>query len=246
MKKIFLFAGAAVFALLPLTGCSRNVNPLDSALKSIEAENWQEADIASQKAVDEMPDNVNALIIRALVCEKLDRYDQAVEHALKAYKTDNQGFITLYTLGRLYASDYRRRSEAVDLLFKANRLRPENAETLILLANLHPAGKKLPYLNALQQLPEYRDSLELRFESAMDRVYRRDRSGVEEEFLKLFNLGGYNPNLIYAISGYFYICGNERTRQVAVAGYRRYLKFPESQRDARRTEVAKSRLPAKR
>lgn len=234
---------AAVFAgVFLLCSCSRQEEqPLNTALKyAIEGE-WRKADRPSEEALKRTPDNINALIMRALVCERLERYDEAVENAYKAAAIDSSSFAALYTLGRLYSKDRRRSVEAANLLIRANRIKSDHADTLVLLCNLQKPGRKSSYLNALNLIPEYAKSPELAFEICMDRAYRGDHKGTAYTLIRLFNENPRNPKLSYAIGGYFYFCDKKR-RSVAKAAYQRYMAFPEKVRSPKHSANASKRL----
>ena len=243
-----MFSARTVLALLAgvfiLCGCSRqSEQPLNKAIKYAVNGEWSKADRPSEEALKKTPDNVNALVLRALVCEQLDRYDEAVENAYKAVAVDSSSFAAVYTLGRLYASDHRRRNDAINLLIKASRIKSDHADTLVLLCNLQQPGRKSSYLKALGNIPEYADSPELIFENCMDRAYRRDHRGTAHALIKLFNDNPDNPELIYAIGGYFFHCDPQR-HSVAKAAYSRYMGFPEKRRTVKRTSTAGKRLAA--
>ena len=244
---MYLLKGAALLLAAGMffwNGCSpRTEQPMNRAMKAAVEGEWSKADKPSEEAVKLTPDNVNALILRALVCERLGRYDEAVENAYKAAGIDSSSFLPVYTLGRLYAANPNRRNEAINLLLRANRFKSDHAGTLILLCNLHQIGRKASYLAALSRLPGYDRSPELIFESCMDRVYRRNRKGVNDTLIKLFNDNPGNPELTSAIAGYFFCCNERNMRPVARAAYRRYLAFPEKQRTPKRSAVAAKRLP---
>ena len=230
---VALFAGTLLFC-----GCSRQeTHPMTRALQEASEGNWEKADKPSAEALKKTPDNVNALVLRAVVCERLERYDEAVENARKAVSIDSNSFAALYTLGRLYAN--RRPAEAKDLLVKAYRLRPDHGSPLIILANLHTPGRKGSYLSALLGLPEYANSPEVIFESHMNRVYNRDRRGVDAAYIKLFEENPDDPVLTSAIGGYFYYY---RNYDMARRAFRRYMMFPGERRNAQRTTVIQSRL----
>ena len=243
---MYLLKGAALLLAAGMffwNGCSpRTEQPMNRAMKAAVEGEWGKADKPSEEAVRLTPDNVNALILRALVCERLGRYDEAVENAYKAAGIDSGSFLTLYTLGRLYASNPARRNDAVNLLLRANRLRSGHAGTLILLCNLHQAGRKASYLAALSKLPGYEKDPHLIFESCMDRAFRRNRTGVNDTLIRLFNDHPRDPELNYAIAGYFFCCNERNMRPVARAAYRRYLAFPEKQRTPKRSAAAAKRL----
>lgn len=212
---------------------------MNTALKYAMAGEWAKADRPSAEAILKTPDNINAIILRALVCERLNRYDEAVENAYKAVVIDSNSFAAVYTLGRLYAADNRRRGEAINLLIKANRIRSDHPMPLVLLCNLHAPGKKGSYLAALSKLPGWTNAPEVEFESCMNRVYNRDRKGVEATYVRLFHSNPDHPELTSALGGYFRLC---RRRDMAKAAYKRYLSFPEERRTVNRTNRARKRL----
>lgn len=235
-------AAAVLAGVFLLCSCSRQEEqPLNTALKYAVEGEWRKADKPSEEALKKTPDNINALILRALVCERLDRYDEAVENAYKAASIDSSSFTAVYTLGRLYARKSSRRVEAVNYLIKANRLKSDHADTLVLLSNLQQPGRKSSYLNALSLLPEYAKSPELAFEICMDRAYRGDHKGTAYTLIRLFNENPRDPNLSYAIGGYFYFCDKKR-HSVAKAAYQRYMAFPEKVRSPRHSANASKRL----
>lgn len=240
MKMIKHVTFALFAGVILLCGCSRQEEqPMNKALKEAMDGRWEKADKPSAEALKKTPDNVNALVLRAVVCERLGRMDEAMENARKAFDISSSSFAAAYTLGRFYAKDRRRRTEAVDLLIKANRLRPDHGSPLIILANLHTPGRKGSYLAALLSLPEYANSPEVRFESLMDRVYNNDRRGVEGAYIKLFEENPDNPDLASAIGGYFHYY---RRYDLARRAYRRYLSFPGERRKAARSALIQKRL----
>lgn len=231
---------AAVFAGLLVFGCSRQEeHPMNKALKAAMKGEWIQADKPSEEALKKTPDNVNALVLRALICEKLDRYDEAVGNAIKAVTVDSKSFAATYTLGRLYSLNSRRRNDAVNLLIMANRICPDHPYPLILLSNLHKPGQKTSYLAALSGIPEYANAPEVIFESHMNRVYNRDRRGVREAYLKLFNDYPDHPELASAVGGYFDFC---RDHDAARKAYKRYLAFPAERRSGERSAWLTRRL----
>ena len=157
-------------------------------------------------------------------------------------------FAANYTLGRLYAADRRRINEAVDLLIKANRLRSERPEPLVLLCNLHPAGKKGSYLAALSRMPAYANAPEVAFESCMNQIYNGNYQGVDAVFIRLFNNYPDHPELTSALGGYFDFrrktskTQTEAFKRLAQTASKRYLAFPEERRTAARTARATKRL----
>lgn len=240
MLKLRICVIALLTGVIFIAGCSKKEEqPMNTALKYAMDGEWAKADRPSSEAIMKTPDNINALILRALVCERLNRYDEAVENAYKAVTIDSNSFVAVYTLGRLYAA--RGRSEAVNLLIKANRLRSDHPLPLVLLCNLHKPGQKGSYLAALSRLPGWGNAPEVEFESCMNRVYNRDRRGVEAAYIRLFDNNPDHPELTSALGGYFYFC---RRYDKAKAAFKRYLAFPEERRTSARTARARKRLAA--
>jgi tetratricopeptide (TPR) repeat protein len=240
MLKLRVCVIALLACVFFAAGCSRKEEqPMTTALKYVMDGEWAKADRPSAEAIMKTPDNINALILRSLVCERLKRYDEAVENAYKAVTIDSNSFAAVYTLGRLYSADTRRRSDAIELLIKANRLRSDHPLPLVLLCNLHQPGQKSSYLAALSRLPGWSNAPEVEFESCMNRVYNRDRRGVEAAYIRLFNSHPDHPELTSALGGYFYFC---RRYDMAKAAFKRYLAFPEKQRTALRSARAQKRL----
>lgn len=212
-----------------------------AALKYAGEKEWAKADKPSAEALSKTPDNINALILRSIICENLNRYDEAVENARKAVSIDSSSFAANYTLGRLYAADRRRKNEAIDLLIKASRLRSERPEPLVLLCNLHAPGKKGSYLAALSRMPEYANAPEVAFESCMNQIYNGNYQGVDAIFIRLFNSYPDHPELTSALGGYYNF---RRNKPMAKAAFKRYLAFPEGRRTPARTARATKRLAA--
>ncbi|MBE6384396.1 MAG: hypothetical protein E7048_01880 [Lentisphaerae bacterium] len=254
MLKLFvipLLSGVLFFA-----GCSpQKEQPMNTALKYAMAGEWAKADRPSAEAILKTPDNINALILRALVCEKLDRLDEAIENAYKAVVIDSNSFAAVYTLGRLYVSDAvrntllntnaskrraaLRRSEAINLLIKANRIRSDHPLPLVLLCNLHNPRQKSSYLAALSKLPGWTNAPELEFESRMVRIYNGDHRGNIAAYTRLFNSYPDHPELTSALGGVFRYY---RQYDMAKSAYKRYLSFPEERRTVNRTNRARKRL----
>ena len=134
-QKILLVCGIA--AALCLCGCGEKT--AEEALLKAEtyarSGNWKTALKAAEKAAALEPKNPTALMFLALVCEKNNLLDRALDSARHAATLEPDNFHTQYILGRLYAQDPSRQTEAFKALYRAFRLRPQSTEALILLTN---------------------------------------------------------------------------------------------------------------
>jgi ribosome maturation factor RimP len=82
MLKLRVCVIALLACVFFAAGCSRKEEqPMTTALKYVMDGEWAKADRPSAEAIMKTPDNINALILRSLVCERLKRYDEAVENA---------------------------------------------------------------------------------------------------------------------------------------------------------------------
>ena len=110
--------------------------------------------LAKEACIKE-PDNVDALMMRALMAERCNDRPLALDSVLQAYKIAPENFAVLYTLGRLYSESNSTAAEAMGYLEKANKIQPDDVNTLKLLANVCvtlKSEKALVYLKQLESL----------------------------------------------------------------------------------------------
>ncbi|MBQ8754042.1 MAG: tetratricopeptide repeat protein [Lentisphaeria bacterium] len=136
MKRYFLLLCAAA-ALFFLYGCGEKT--AEEALLKAEfharSGKWQNALKSAERAVTLEPENPTALLFLALACEKNKLFDRALDAARHAATLVPDDFYAQYTLGRLYAQDATRQTEAFKALSRAYKLRPKSTDALILLTN---------------------------------------------------------------------------------------------------------------
>ena len=147
----------AVFAVFFLSGCSGSANDADTLLQmsAKEAQSGKNSDalMLAKEACMVSPDNVEALLMRAIMAERCNDKQLALDSALQALKRAPNQFASLYTVGRLYAADKNTAAEAMGYLEKAHNLVPSDVNTLILLANLAvtlKSEKALDYLRKIE------------------------------------------------------------------------------------------------
>lgn len=151
MKYISLLAAGLAAAMLTLTGCGERHDAgelLDQAAKHLSAGQYAKALSAADSAVRCAPERYDALLMRAMVQERMGRTELALQSALAAEKLAPASFAVQYMLGRLYAADPRTAQEALNQLSKALALRPGDRNVLILQANFC----RIPSMRLLKQL----------------------------------------------------------------------------------------------
>lgn len=146
MKNRICFCMAAVLGIWLLgSGCSRENVPagvlLENALVRAESGDWAAAGDLAGKVLKQEKNNVDALLIKALAESNLGKSASALDHALLAATLAKDSFLSQYIKGMLL---YRAGKHALAIapLQEANRLRPGDINTLVLLAKSTFALKK--------------------------------------------------------------------------------------------------------
>ena len=135
-RKIFYLA--AVFGVMMLfCGCSKPALPvgilLNQAMQKASEGNWKEADELAKQVLQQQKHNADALMLRALAQNNLDSRHEAVENAIHAARIKPDLFLAHYIQGMLLSKNGKPEL-ALKALKEARRLRPQDINTLILLA----------------------------------------------------------------------------------------------------------------
>jgi tetratricopeptide (TPR) repeat protein len=146
MRKTFKYVVFAVsmssvaMLLIFLSSCNKissmTTNELliqatESALEG----KWSKTLKFAKVAVEREPANTPAFILLAMAYENVGKSELAMEAARKAVKLERDNFMAQYTLGRLYAIDQNKLQDAIEPLLRALTLRPNDPDTLVLLAD---------------------------------------------------------------------------------------------------------------
>lgn len=204
--KIIKFCCLLATAVV-LSGCSGSPEEnLVAAIRAAETGNWKLARKHADRAAGGAPDHVGALVMRAIACEKNENYDQAVDSARRAAKLDPNSFAALYTLGRLYSSNPLRNAEAINTLNMALRIRPESAETKILICNIFSrmeADAGYNYLNRLQKDPDYKDDPALLSQKGVILAKNNKIREAYNCFVRAFKAAGNDPDVVFNTARFF-------------------------------------------
>ena len=154
--------------LVSLSACSRTSSMtttelLDQATDAARSGNWKKTLKFAKVAVEREPANTPAFILLAMAYENTGKNEQAIEAARKAVKLEPDNFMAQYTLGRLYAIDQNKLQDAVEPLLRALKLRPGDADTLVLLADSSQKlnlPKTTDYYNQIVALPAFKKRYE--------------------------------------------------------------------------------------
>lgn len=243
MKHFLLTVLFLPLLLAASFGCGRSESEavlLRRAHDEGAAGRWNKALEPAERAARKAPQSPAAQIMLALACERNNQKDRAFDAARKAAALSPQNFLAQYTLGRLYAEDPIRQSEALPLLQKAAEIRPEDTGTQILLGNtLSALGRHkeaLQYFTKLKSLhgtPEMQGLFGLHYarEGKFDFAIRA--------FAAAYNLAPRDPAAVYnmAVATDLY----QRKPAQARTFYHAYLNVSgnDAAQTARRAEVSR-------
>lgn len=249
MRRFFKGLAATVLGVICLlpAGCgSRTADGcLVKAKEYADSGEWKEALKQARRAVELEPDNVSGLVFRAVASEKCGERDLALDSALQAVKINPESFAAQYTLGRLYAADPTRYSDALAPLTRAAKLRNfHDRNTLVLLSNTTTALRSPSAANWLSFLsrvaPE--SGNDPAFRNLLGIVWARARKPdlARQEFTRAYQLDRSNPMVVYNIGTFF-----DRYASNPQAGAQFYRAFLRLAGDDARYANLKSRVSAR-
>ena len=199
MKSFKFFCFAAVCAAFLLTACGPDPTAdewMQRSLASAKEAKWSRALDQAENAVAKAPGSTLANVLLAIALENNNRPDEALNAAVRA-GGDSSSFIAQYTLGRLYCRQGKYDS-SVKPLTRALELRPDDANTLILLAR---AKLRLNTEDALSlnlrllSLPQFAQSPVVYNEIGVLMVLKGEPKKARSYFDHAQNLDADNPYL---------------------------------------------------
>ena len=191
------------------------------------------------------PDNPKVLIFKAIVCERAGERDPALDAALRAVSANPENFIARYTLGRLYAQDPTRTTEALRELRQALRLKPGDTDTLIQLCNVSMAvnpSYARGFLQMLAATPAGSTSPAVQNQLGILCYRRGDYDGAKQAFLQAVRTGD-EPVVMLNLARFFDY--HTSVSKAAAKFYREFIRLSNGRGDlAALRESASARLAA--
>ncbi|MDR0932465.1 MAG: hypothetical protein LBM70_05520 [Victivallales bacterium] len=189
---------------------------------------WSGALKMAQRAESLSANNVPALILCAVANEKLGERDQALDVARKAAAQNPESFIAQYTLGRLYATDPTRYSDALSPLTRAAKLCDfKDKNTLVLLSNITVALRSPSAGNWLTHLartaPDMVNNAAFRNSMGIVRAQSGKLDLAKKEFTSAYGLDRSNPTVLYNIATFFDRYASNR--RAATQFYQAFLRL---------------------
>ena len=233
MKSLQIICFAAVCAALMLTACGPEPTAdewMRKSLASAKEAKWKRALDQAENAVEKAPGDTLANVLYAIALENNGHTDEALNVAARA-GTDSSCFIAQYTLGRIYLRQQKYDS-CIKPLTRALELRPDDANTLILLARAKMRLNTEDALNLnkrLLELPQFKDSPVVYNELGVIQVLKNEPKKATSLFLKALSLDADNPHLnLNAAILYDYYLGNQ---MMASKYYNSFLRLSANRRE---------------
>jgi len=233
MKSLQILCFAAVCAAFLLTACGPEPTAdewMQKSLTSAKEAKWGRALDQAERAVAKAPGDTLANVLYAIALENNGRQDEALNAAIRA-GADSSCFIAQYTLGRLYCRQQKYDS-SVKPLTRALELRPDDANTLILLARAKlrlNTEDALTLNKRLLSIPQFTESAAVYNELGVLQVLKNEPRKATALFLKALSLDADNPylNLNNAILHDYYLGDLMKARQY----YNSFLRLSANRRE---------------
>ncbi len=206
MKKLLLLCVGAAF----LCGCAPSTvdDCLNAGAEHAARKEWKDTLKLAERAIKLDSGSVSAHVMRAIACERLGETDKALDSARKAAALNPESFPAQYTLGRLYAANPARLTDALPPLIKASKLKKDqDKDTLILLANAMVTLRSPLALRWFKLLEKHDPALAataaFKNLQGIDHVHHRRLDDARAAFAAAYSQDRQNPVIVYNI-GYFF------------------------------------------
>jgi tetratricopeptide (TPR) repeat protein len=239
-KKIILIVGLTTFLFW---GCSRAPklavdDYLHRAVKSADNGDWKRAFEDAEKAIELEPKNPNAILMYSLTLEQDMKISTALDYMEKIGDTVTDDFMVQFTYGRML---YRKGEQgggsvsftrALEPLNNALKLKPNNLETLILLAmcreKLGMFDDAKMIFDKIRKTKEFVNQPQPYNEVAICLVHLYKSkpspqvlSYAKKYFVAAYNRGKKNPMVVYNIAKFYdQYLGNKTTSKSL---YKRFI-----------------------
>ncbi|MBO5762218.1 MAG: hypothetical protein J6S53_11840 [Lentisphaeria bacterium] len=197
---------------------------LSQCLTEAEKGNWEGAEKLSSAVLARDKNNIHALILQALAMHNTDRLQEAMDSISSAVKLAPGNFYAQYLNG-YFAYKSGRYKEAVRPLNMAQNLKPDDLNTLVLLAQTHYKLKNdrlaISFYKKLALHPKYKNSATP--VNALGILYYRSNPKLAEMYflnaakrakVQEHPLTSYNSAVFYELT---------RNKKSAVVNYRKFV-----------------------
>ncbi|MCP3965061.1 MAG: tetratricopeptide repeat protein [Lentisphaerae bacterium] len=239
----------ALLTLTVLCGCeklSEKSTPylINNAANFAANGKWDKALKYSEAVIAREPANINALLLKAIACEHSNKLTLATKAARSAVNQAPGNFTAQYTLGRLYAKEPKKMQDAVAPLLRALKIKPNDQNTLVLLAKCSSSlniSNAIKYYEMLAKFPRFNKRPELWNQMGVFYVKQKENRKAALCLVKAYRMAPDNPNILlnFAVFKDFYIGMSHST----VDFYKQYLNITASNPELqKKREFVKKRI----
>ena len=252
LRKIKILALFCI-GLVMLAGCGgpplSTQALLNKALDAGSRGEWKTALGYLETVTEREPNNINALVFKALAYEGCEKNDLALNSARLAVKTAPDNFQAQYTLGRLYSKDHQKVQDAITPLGRALQIRPDDSNTLLLLGRCSTILKlesAIKYYKKLAADPKFKKNAELWNEMGIYYAERQQIRRAAQCFVKAYKFDSSKPLVVLNFATF-------RDQYVgdpkgALGFYKKYLKIatpsPSSETQRKRVKARIEKINA--
>lgn len=252
VKKLRILLAISI-GIMFLAGCGgpplSTQSLLNKALDAGSRGEWEKALGYLETVTEREPNNINALVFKALAYEGCEKNDLALNAARLAVKNAPDNFQAQYTLGRLYSKDQQKVQDAITPLGRALQIKPDDNSTLLLLGRCSTILKlesAIKYYEKLAVKPKFKNNAELWNEMGIYYAERQQIRRAAQCFVKAYKLGSSKPLVVLNFATF-------RDQYVgdpkgALSFYKKYLKIavpsPNTEMQRKRVEARIKRINA--
>lgn len=239
-----VLAGALLTAAFAGCGNQKDVGDcVKQGTAAADKGDWESALKFADKGVENSPDSIDALLLKALSAQRCGKLEDAYQAAAQAVALAPKNFSAQYMLGSVCMEIPGRQVEALNAFKTALELRKGDRETLIAICNLMTDSgdpELLTYLNELQKRdPEFaKRSATFHNQKGIALLRRRNTKMALKNFDEALKLDGKltDPAIVYnAAYAYDHRCRSSKSRedrQKAIRLYKRYLQLTKDDKAA--------------
>ena len=222
---------------------------LNQALKDASRGDWKDALESLETIIEREPRNINALIFTAIAYESCGENDLSLNAARLAVKNAPNDFQAQYTLGRLYSKDQQKMQDAITPLLRAEQIKPDDTNTLLLLGRCSTILKldsAIKYYKQLLKNKNFKKNSELWNEMGIYYAERQEIRQAASCFVKAYKFDSSKPLIVLNLATFMdqYVGDSGR----ALRYYKKYLKLavpsPSSETQRKRVQARIEKINA--
>lgn len=232
---------AAVLVATAFSGCGKKSvgDCVKEGAAAADAGNWDSALKSASRGAEYAPENIDALLLKAVAAKHCGQHEVAYEAAAKAAALDRNNFSVQYTLGCVCMDIHARKGEAKQAFLYAYRLCGRDIgkrrDTLVAVCNLMAETNDPRLINYIRRLeglnsgnfPKDNRSAAFRNQNGVALFLKKQKYNAIAKIDAALEEDGNDPNIVYnaaCIRDHYRSSSGEGKARVREL-YERYLKL---------------------